>query len=91
MTSEGKGICGKVLKCVCVHVQGSAPAEGAGELSLGRGGDPAAGHPAAVQPHQARGQRQGQVSTSCYPPSPRLLPHPHGTRLKHFKMYLDDF
>ena len=42
---------GGVLKCV----QGSTPAEGAGQLSLGGGGHPAAGHPAALQPHQARG------------------------------------
>lgn len=51
--------------CVYVNTQSSAPAEGTGQLSLGRGGHPAAGHPAALQPHQARGQRQGQVSSSC--------------------------
>lgn len=37
-------------------VQGSAAAEGAGELSMGRRSHPAAGHPAAVQSHQTRGQ-----------------------------------
>lgn len=48
----------------CVSTQRPPPAEGAGQLSLGGGGHPAAGHPAALQPHQARGQRQGQVSSS---------------------------
>ena len=47
-----------------MHTQSSAAAEGAGELSLGGGGHSAAGYPAALQPHQARGQRQGQVSNS---------------------------
>lgn len=35
------------------NAQSSTPAERAGQLSLGRGGHPAAGHPAALQPHQA--------------------------------------
>ena len=61
--------------------QGSAAAQGAGELPLGRGGDPAARHAPALQPLQARGERQGQVRPpprGSQPPLPfpSLLPYP---------------